>query len=75
MYIVASICFWDISLAGNPDQAASYVFLARGRVTRVSHKRYVPKAYRRNDMEYVFTRYRPIFLFLKHTILLQLMNI
>ena len=51
-YIAASICFWDISLARNPGQAASYVFHARGRVTRVSHERYVPKAYRRSDILY-----------------------
>ena len=53
--IVASICFWDISLTRNPGQAASYVYHARGRVTRVSHERYVPKAYRRNDIVYLVT--------------------
>ena len=33
-----------ISLARNPGHASSYVFHARGRMTRVSHERYVPKA-------------------------------
>ena len=39
--IAASICFWDISLARNPVNAAFYVFHVRGHVTRVSYERYM----------------------------------